>query len=146
MKRLVLIGLMLVALGLACGKKGSPRAPELVLPETITNLTARPAPDHNLLTWSRPLRDAEGKEIKDLTGFVIFRKEVSPTCLECPAPYRQLTTVSVEDRGKIVKQKQYRFIDDEVQPKLVYRYRVASQLSDGTLSPPSNEVEVTRGP
>ncbi len=146
MKRLLFVGLILLVFGSACGKKGSPRAPELVTPQTITNLVVRSAPDHNVLTWSRPTRDAEGKEIKDLASFVIFRKDISQTCPDCPVPYRQLTTVFVEDREKFVKQKQYRFNDEEVQSKVVYRYRVASQLSDGTLSAPSNEVEIARGP
>jgi len=59
-------------------------------------------------------------------------------------PYRQLTTVYVEDRDKFVKQKQYRFDDQELRPKATYRYRVSSQLLDGSLSAPSNEAEITR--
>jgi hypothetical protein len=54
--------------------------------------------------------------------------------------------VYVEDREKFVKQKQYRFIDDQAQAKMTYRYRVSSQLKDGSLSEPSNEVEIARGP
>jgi hypothetical protein len=77
---------------------------------------------------------------------VIFRKDLSQSCLDCPVPYRQLTTVFVEDRERFVKQKQYRFIDDGVAPQSVYRYRVSSQLLDGTLSEPSNEIEIVRGP
>jgi hypothetical protein len=61
-------------------------------------------------------------------------------------PYRPLTAVNVEDREKFVKQKQYRFIDENAQAQMIYRYRVSSQLKDGSLSNPSNEVEVTRGP
>ena len=30
-------------------------------------------------------------------------------------------------------------------PKVIYRYRVSSQLLDGSLSEPSNEVEIARG-
>ena len=30
------------------------------------------------------------------------------------------------------------------EPKSIYRYRVSSQLLDGSLSAPSNEVEITR--
>jgi len=60
-------------------------------------------------------------------------------------PYLQLTTVNVEDQEKFVKQKQYRFDDKEVRPKAIYRYRISAQLFDGTLSAPSNEVEVARG-
>jgi hypothetical protein len=57
-----------------------------------------------------------------------------------------LTTVYVEDRQKFAKENRYRYIDEQVQSKAIYRYRVSSQLLDGSLSAPSNEVEVVRGP
>jgi hypothetical protein len=144
MKRLLLLALLVAALTPACGKKGELRAPEFVAPKPIVNLSARQAPNGVTLTWNRPTEYMDGKEIKDLASFVIFRKEVSPSCLDCPVPYRQLTTVNVEDREKFVKQKQYRFDDDAVLPKAIYRYRVSAQLYDGSLSAPSNEVEITR--
>jgi hypothetical protein len=129
-----------------CGRKGDPRAPELVTPKTIENLNARTGPNGVILTWSRPTEYIDGRELKDLSSFVIFRKELSPSCLDCPVPYRQLTTLPVEDHERFIKQKQYRFVDQEVRPQAVYRYRVSSQLSDGSLGGPSNEVEVKRGP
>jgi hypothetical protein len=146
MKRLVAIAVLALIAGSACGKKGDPRAPELATPRVITNLTARADPTGIALTWSRPTEYIDGSTIKDLAGFVIFRKDISPLCRDCPVPYRPLTTVMVEDREKFVKQKQYRFIDRQAQAKMVYRYRIASQLNDGSLSEPSNEVEATRGP
>jgi hypothetical protein len=133
-------------MGSACGKKGDPRAPELVAPETITNLTAQQERAGISLTWSRPARYVGGGDVSDLVSFVIFRKEISQSCRDCPVPYRPLTTVNVEDRERFVKQKQYRFIDEEVQANAIYRYRVSSQLIDGSLSAPSNEVEIVRGP
>jgi len=145
MKPLFAIVTMLVALVSACGKRGDPRAPELAAPRTITNLTARSEPKGVALTWSRPTEYVDGSALKDLASFVIFRKEVSATCPDCPVPYRQLTTVGVEDREKFVQKKQYRYDDEEVRPKAIYRYRVSSQLLDGSLSAPSNEVEVARG-
>ncbi len=144
MRRWLALGLILMAWAAGCGKKSNPRAPELVLPKTITNLSARSTPGGIILTWSRPTEDVDGKPLTDLASFVIFRKEISPSCPDCPAPYRQLTAVHVEDRERFVKQKQYRFDDTEVRPKAIYRYRVSSQLVDGTLSAPSNEVEVAR--
>jgi hypothetical protein len=140
---------LLLAFGIpssGCGKKGDPRAPELVIPETIRNLTARQDKAGVALTWSRPERYVDGKALTDLTSFVIFRKDIPPSCADCPVPYRPLTTVFVEDREKFIKQKQYRFIDDQAQAKMIYRYRVSSQLKDGSLSEPSNEVEIVRGP
>ncbi len=141
--------LLLLAFGLplsGCGKKGDPRAPELVIPETIRSLTARQDKGGVALTWSRPTQYLDGQAIKDLTSFVIFRKEIPPSCADCPVPYRQLTTVYVEDQEKFIRQKQYRFVDEQVQSKATYRYRVSSQLIDGSLSEPSNEVEIVRGP
>ena len=146
MKPLLVLGCIVALLATGCGKKGEPRAPELATPQTIKNLTAKPDPAGVALTWRRPTEYVDGKELTDLTGFVIFRKDLSPACPECPVPYRPLATVNVEDREKFVKQKQYRFIDENVQPQSIYRYRVSSQLRDGSLSEPSNEVEITRGP
>ena len=145
MKRFFVLALMITVVGVGCGKKGDPRAPELATPKTIANLTARSGPSGIILTWSRPTEYVDGTALKDLASFVIFRKEVAQSCPDCPVPYRQLTTVNVEDRDKFAQQKQYRYDDQEVRPKAIYRYRVSSQLFDGSLSAPSNEVEVTRG-
>lgn len=144
MKRLFAVVLIALALAPACGKKGDPHAPELVIPKTITNLSARSGAAGIALTWNRPTEYVDGKELKDLASFVIFRKEVSQSCPDCPVPYRELTTVNVEDRDKFIKQKQYRYEDTEVRPKAIYRYRISSQLFDGSLSAPSNEVEIVR--
>jgi hypothetical protein len=146
MKSFFALGSLILLLFIGCGKKGEPRAPELAMPQLIKNLAAKPDRNGIVLTWSRPTEYVDGKPLTDLTGFVIFRKDLSPTCPECPVPYRPLTAVNVEDREKFVKQKQYRFIDENAQAQMIYRYRVSSQLKDGSLSNPSNEVEVTRGP
>jgi len=145
MKRFLVLGLVLGILGMGCGKKGDLRAPELATPKTITNLAARSGPSGIILTWSRPTEYVDGTALKDLASFVIFRKEVSQSCPDCPVPYRPLTTVNVEDRDKFAQQKQYRYDDQEVRPKAIYRYRVSSQLLDGSLSAPSNEIEIARG-
>jgi len=144
MKNAWLLILTLLLAGSACGKKADPRAPELATPKLITNLAARSTADGVSLTWNRPTEYVDGTELKDLASFVIFRKEISQSCIDCPVPYRQLTTVNVEDREKFVRLKQYRFDDREVRSNTIYRYRVASQLFDGSLSGPSNEVEITR--
>ena len=146
MKPIALVMLLCVALwSSACGKKGEPRAPELVAPKPIQNLSARIDATGVTLTWNRPTEYVDGRALKDLASFVIFRKELSASCPDCPVPYRPLTTVFVEDHEKFIKQKQYRYIDMEVRPQAMYRYRVSPQLTDGSLGGPSNEVEVKRG-
>ncbi|HUK39518.1 MAG TPA: hypothetical protein VLX11_00690 [Candidatus Acidoferrales bacterium] len=145
MRRIAIIAVLAAFLG-SCGKKGELRAPELATPKVITNLSATSGPSGVVLTWSRPTEFVDGRTIKDLASFIVFRKEVAPSCPDCVVPYRPLATVGVEDREKFVKQRQYRYVDEEAQPKTTYRYRVSSQLSDGSLSEPSNEVEIARGP
>jgi hypothetical protein len=146
MKRFVFVVGALLVLAVACGKKGDPRAPELAPPQPIKNLSAKGSPSGVILTWTRPDRYVDNREIKDLASFVIYRKQIPPACPECVVPYRELTKVFVEDRERFVKQKQYRYVDEEAQPATTYRYRVSSELSDGTLSEPSNEIEAMRGP
>ena len=124
-----------------CGKKGDPRAPELAMPETIRDLKAQADGRGIALTWSRPMQYIDGKELRDLAGFVIFRKELSKSCPDCPAPYRERATVNVEDQEKFMKKKQFRFVDQELTSQTTYRYRVFSRLMDDSLSDPSNDVE-----
>jgi len=82
----------------SCGKKGPPRAPELAVPETIKDLKAEAGGGGIALTWSRPTRYLDGKSLDDLAGFVIFRKEITQACPECPAPYRQRVTLNGRGR------------------------------------------------
>ena len=146
MKALVVFAFTTMLWAGACGKKADPRAPELATPQPITNLTAKPDRSGVVLTWSKPTEYVDGKSLTDLTAFVIYRKDLSPACPDCPVPYRPLRTINVEDREKFVQKRQYRFIDEDVAPNTIYRYRVSSQLKDGSLSAPSNEVQITRGP
>jgi hypothetical protein len=135
-----------LVLTVACGKKGDPRAPELAMPQPIKDLRAEAGAGGAALTWSRPTRFMDGKELRDLAGFVIFRKEVPASCPECPSPYRERAIVNVEDQEKFMKTKRFRFIDQELTPKSIYRYRVLIKLSDGSLSEPSNDAEITWRP
>ena len=125
MKYAWLLTVMLIVAGNGCGRKGDPGAPELATPKLITNLAARSNADGVALTWNRPTEYVDGSELKDLASFVIFRKEISPSCLDCPVPYRELTTVNVEDREKFVRLKQYRFDDREVRANLSLSRRIA---------------------
>lgn len=135
-----------LALLIGCGKKGEPRAPELAAPETIRDLRAKPEAKGIALTWSRPMRYVDGKELRDLAGFVIFRKEISKNCPDCPVPYRERAIVNVEDQQKFIRKKQFGFVDQELTSETTYRYRIFSRLMDDSLSDPSNEAEVAWRP
>src|SRR5262245_3335440 len=130
----------------SCGKKADPRAPELALPQTIRDLKAAAQAKGIALTWGRPTQYVDGKALRDLASFVIFRREISKSCPDCPTPFRERARVNVEDQQKFIQKKQFGFIDEELVPQTTYRYRVFSELADGLLSEPSNEVEVAWGP
>lgn len=142
----VIYGTLLVVASLflctACGKKGAPRAPELAIPERINDLRASTGKRGILLRWTRPKSYVDGKALTDLASFVIFRKSLPANCPDCRAPYRERTVLDVEDQDKFIKQTDYEFRDQELQPDTVYYYRVFSRLFDGSLSEPSNEVIV----
>jgi predicted SPOUT superfamily RNA methylase MTH1 len=147
MRVLVILPLAMM-LVFACGKKGPPRAPELALPETIRDLKAEVKQEGIVLNWSRPMRYVDGSEIRDLAAFVIFRQSIPQVraCPECPIPYRQRVTVSVEDQQKFIKKERFQILDSELEPQTKYRYRIFSRLADGSLSKPSNEVGVDWNP
>ncbi len=143
----ILIAGSIVALSLlGCGSKGPLRTPQGAVPEPIKDLRGKAGKQGINLTWSRPTRYLDGKELSDLASFVIFRKELVKDCPQCPSPYRQLKTVDVEDQQKFIKRKQFGYVDQELQPGTVYRYRVFSKVADGTMSDPSDEVEVAWRP
>ena len=129
-----------VLLMVSCGRKGPPRAPELAVPETIKDLKAEAGGGGIALTWSRPTRYLDGKPLDDLAGFVVFRKEVTQACPECPAPYRERIALPVEDQQK------FRYVGGQLTPQVSYHYRVFSRLMDGSLSDPSNEAKLTWRP
>ncbi len=130
----------------ACGKKGDPRAPESAQVKNIKDLKGEARRAGIVLTWSRPTHYVNGQRLRDLAGFVIFRKEVSSACLECPVPFRERETILVEDQEKFIKKRKFRFVDQEMTPQTTYHYRVLSRLLDGSLSAPSNDVEVAWRP
>jgi len=129
-----------------CGSKGALRTPEGAIPEPIKDLKAKAGKQGIDITWTRPSKYIDGKDLNDLAGFIIFRKEISKTCPECPVPYRERAIVNVEDQQKFQKRKQYGFVDQELQPQTIYRYRVFSKVMDDSLSDPSNEAEAAWKP
>ncbi len=123
-----------------CGRRGAPRPPEDVLPETITRLAARNEHDGVVLTWPRPERYTGGGKMNDLGEFAVERSSAAG---ESPT-FMTVARIPVLDRDRFRQVKNFRFTDREIEACVTYRYRIVSSTTDGYVSAPSNEVEITR--
>jgi predicted small lipoprotein YifL len=124
----------------ACGRKGPLHAPEDVLPQTITDLSATHTPDGIQLSWGRPRTYTGGGHLTDLGGFVLERAQGT----EPQAPFRRLLVLNVNDRDRFRQIKRFRYLDHDTTVGTLYRYRVVSFTTDRYFSAPSNVVTVQR--
>ena len=132
--------LLLIALLLACGRKGPPRPPEDVLPQTIPDLSAANVTDGVQLSWRRPLTYADGSRMTDLGGFVVERAIGT----EPRAAFQRVTVLAVSDRDRLRQVKRFEYVDRDTVPESTYQYRVVSFTLDRYFSAPSNVVTITR--
>jgi hypothetical protein len=137
------IGLALAALALgACGRKSAPMAPELVRPETPTDLAAVVTPEGVRLSWIRPLRYSGGERMNDLGGFDIERvSEDGP-----PADFSKIGTLPLDDQTRFKKERRLDWTDETVEPGGRYLYRVIAFTLDGYRSQAAGPVAVRYGP
>ncbi len=121
-----------------CGRKTPVKAPELVAPEAITDLTAHNRDDGVHLTWGRPRNYADGAVMWDLSGFRVERSSGA-------APFELLATLEVTDRYRFRQVRRFSFTDVDAIVQNSYRYRVLAFTLAGHMSEPSNVVEIVRG-
>lgn len=130
-----------LVLGLAawpsCGRKTPVRPPELVVPERIDDLTARPVAGGIELRWKRPERYADGSRMFDLAGFRIERRRDGEE-------FRSVADLSVTDRQRFRQARHWRWTDTTAEPGVGYAYRIRSYTTDGYVSAPSNVAEAVR--
>lgn len=128
----------------ACGKKGPLVYPETTLPAPIATLGVEQKGDVFFITWSPPAKEVNGKALKELGGFRIFRRDVLPPgedCEECPAAYRVIRTVDLEYLQDVrFYNNIYVCADRETENGKSYQYKIVSFKMDGSESAPSNKV------
>ncbi len=126
----------------SCGRKGPPRAPQDVLPQTIADLRASDTAEGIQLSWSRPRTYADSTRMMDLAGFVVERAvgDVDPLI------FGRISVLEVTDRDRFRQIKAFRYLDRDAVSGVHYRYRVVSFTLDRYFSLPSNVVTVERTP
>jgi len=141
---LAALGCFAIALAAAngCGRRGAPRPPEDVLPETIRRLAASNGKESIVLTWERPDRYVDAATMTDLGSFAIERAVGT----DVSAGFEEIARIAIEDRDRFRQVKNFRFEDTQVNPGTTYRYRVFSTTTDAYRSAASNEVSLERAP
>ena len=136
---------LLVALALlapACGHKNRIVAPELVRPESPTELSAVATPDGVRLNWNRPTTYSGGGRMNDLDGFVIQRATGTGAV---SAAYAQVGKVNLTDQNRFRKERRIEWVDTSATPGNLYFYRVIAFTLDGSRSIPAGPVSLQFG-
>src|SRR6185369_5894479 len=139
---------LLLALVLSgCGKKGALIAPEALAPAPIADLALAQKGNHFQVSWSLPSKQEGGSTLRDLAGFILFRRLPLPPendCEECLGAYRELARIELDYLqqarriGNVIL-----FSDFDLKPDQSYQYKVRSFNTDGVQSTDSNKVRRT---
>lgn len=120
-----------------CGRRGAPRPPEDVRPQTILDLRAQPGDGGIKLSWGRPEAYIDGSRMRDLGYFEVQRASGESHAFE------RIERIEVTDRDRFRQLRRFTYEDRNVDRGRRYRYRVISSTTDRYVSAPSNEVEAT---
>lgn len=71
-----LIALVLVVVSTACGKYAKPRPPEDFAPSEVKELSVTASVQGVSFNWRAPTTDARGKDLHELEGYRIYRREL----------------------------------------------------------------------
>lgn len=143
-KRILLgvsLGIVLIGLSVACGKKGTPVPPRQVPPPPVMDLAHELVGDEVTLAWTMPT--AGRRATAGVAGFFVYRSKRSISekeCKDCPVLYTRVARVPVE--AKEPDTETYTFTE-ELEAGFHYRYKVTVTSTAGLTSSDSNIVEFT---
>ena len=142
--------LILLAVGEipACGKKGDPIPPSLIVPRAIQDLSLLSRSDAVFLIWSIPQTNIDASRLKNLKGFHIYRYATtasSPPAIPDPDLMEKIASVDYEYPSNArIEGKKVIFADRDIVAGKKYFYTVHSFTLRGYSSPPSNLVQINR--
>jgi len=136
---------LLVCAAPACGRKGDPFLGVPLAPSKVRALTAVGRPAEIVLSWQAPRENTDGSELRDLSGFRIYRAQESfaDFCRTCPRRWELL--FDYEYRGPAGQQperRMYQYRDTAVRPGTVYEYRLQAYNASGAVGPAPQAVAV----
>ena len=138
-----MVSLLLLSL-VGCGKKGALIPPEALVPAPIGNLAVTQQGNYFRLSWSAPSKEVGGARLKDLAGFLLFRRVLLPAnqdCDECQGAYAERARIDLDYPGEIRRSGDlYLFDDHDLKLGESYQYKVRSFTKEGAQSRDSNRA------
>ena len=145
-----MVSLLLLLLTLTlcgCGKKGALIPPESLVPAPVTNLALAQQGDLFQASWSAPVKEEGGSRLKDLAGFLLFRRVLLPAgqdCDDCPGAYAERARIDLDYLREARRVGDLFLFDDrDLKLGVSYQYKVRSFTKDGTQSRDSNRAHRT---
>ena len=144
-------GIAIVSLVLSslcgCGKKGALIPPEALVPAPINNLAVAQKGNFFQVSWSAPTKEQGGARLKDLAGFLLFRRVLLPAnldCDDCPGAYTERARIDL-DYLRETRRVGDLFLFDDHDLKLgqSYQYKIRSFSAEGAQSRDSNRAHRT---
>src|SRR6185369_4580988 len=89
-----------------CGKKGALIPPEALVPASVRDLNVVQTGQDFRITWKAPIKEQGGRPLKDLSGFLLLRRDATVEggdCPSCPDSWKLLSTIDLntpESAGK----------------------------------------------
>ncbi len=142
-RSIIVLTALVMSLSIGCGRKTDPEAPELFAPNPVLYPSAKGEIGAIVLSWGVPTTDASGKDLVDLSGFIIqravYEKDKTPSydeIAEIPYTYPEVPVAE----GKF---ESLNYRDEKVEVGVRYQYLIFPVNKDGTMGAPQNMVVVT---
>jgi len=141
MKRFLLTTTILLLLS-GCGKKGALIPPEALVPGPVRELNVIQTGQDFRITWSAPSKEQGGRPLKDLSGFLLLRRDVTPEggeCPSCPDSWKLLSTIELDSPGSVNKSGDpFIYFDKGGKKGSRFQYRVTALSKSGGRSRPED--------
>lgn len=140
--------LLIMMMGIGCGRKAMPIPPGAYIPPPVKNLEARLIDQQIVLSWK--LNWGSRARRKGLIRFKVFRAsrslaDTNDACKQCPPSFQAVATLAVDDMPLSESGALMGEYTDTPAPGFHYTYTVRGYTAS-TAAPPSNSAEVVYPP
>jgi predicted small lipoprotein YifL len=140
-KILLLLSFALVSLS-ACGRKGALLPPEALVPASVRDLNVVQTGQDFRITWKAPEKEQGGRPLKDLSGFLLFRRDATPEggdCPSCPDSWKLLSSIDLDMLATFQKSGDlFIYFDKGGEKGRRFQYRVTAFSKSGGRSSPAD--------